>query len=274
MGWTGCHRPKGVTSLEFFKKEFGSGHYEFLDSAVVGEAFYAAVKHLKDSETGFFKKGDVFGMVCLIRHGKGEYNFHYKNMSESSGPYACDCPARIIGLLSLTVNAYALEWREECLHRHAVRAAVKGGMVARLTVPVHFSQGRVFRNFMQEGGKTFAVSLGDDGVFRKSLQVRMALDHGCTFQTALPVRMSKGEILFLADVQERELAGFTPLGGEYGEGAMAASDNRVLSGWVVAAMWQEIQDLRKVAEAIPETGPDENSRMAGGDGGISTPAAG
>ena len=94
MGWTSLHRDQGMTDRAFFEREFPvtlTEKGEILDCATVASVFYAAVRS-KDT-------GKVWGMVVLTQRAPGEYNFRYKELSESSsGDY--QCPARIINLLT------------------------------------------------------------------------------------------------------------------------------------------------------------------------------
>ena len=49
---------------------------------------------------------------------KDYYNFAYKPMDETMGPYCYDCPVSILKLLSDTDNDYALAWRQKCWDNH------------------------------------------------------------------------------------------------------------------------------------------------------------
>ena len=76
-----------------------------------GSTYYAAIRRT-DKETG---ESHVFGCVCLTSVDMKDYfNFSYKDMEESMGPYNYDCPASILDLLSPTDNEYALNWRQKC----------------------------------------------------------------------------------------------------------------------------------------------------------------
>ena len=84
---------------------------EVLKSSMVGSTYYAAVRSF-NKENGF---ECVTAAVCLTStNNKDYYNFAYKDMDESMGPYKYDCPKGILDLLSPTENEYALEWRKQC----------------------------------------------------------------------------------------------------------------------------------------------------------------
>lgn len=45
---------------------------------------------------------------------KDYFNFSYKDMCESAGPYRYNCPKGILDLLTATDNEYAINWRNKC----------------------------------------------------------------------------------------------------------------------------------------------------------------
>ena len=83
-----------------------------LKSAMVGSTYYAAVRCV-NTHTGI---DNVSAAVCLTCGSKdnGGFNFGYKDMDETMGPYQYDCPKSILDLLSPTDNKTALEWRRLC----------------------------------------------------------------------------------------------------------------------------------------------------------------
>ena len=82
---------------------------EVIKSAMVGAIYYAAVKVTRD------KHNQIFGAVCITSTNLKEYyNFGYKDMDETCGPYHCDCPKGILDLLTPTDSEYANEWRKTC----------------------------------------------------------------------------------------------------------------------------------------------------------------
>lgn len=84
---------------------------EVLKSAMVGGTYYAAVK--STNKTNGFEC--VTAAVCLTStDSKHYYNFAYKDIDETMGPYKFDCPKGILDLLTPTDNEYANEWRKAC----------------------------------------------------------------------------------------------------------------------------------------------------------------
>lgn len=122
MGWTSYHATeyqKGkIDRKKEVEKNFNLDDYEVIKSAMYGSTYYAAIK---TKETG-----DVLGYVCLTSvDNKDYYNFAYKGMSEDMGPYAYDCPASILKLLTPTESEYANDWRKACWDRKEEKKILK-----------------------------------------------------------------------------------------------------------------------------------------------------
>lgn len=141
MGWTSYHAShyktiKGNRVVDrkaecdaYFMEGLNRGHYNVLKSAMVGSTYYAAVqimkKYIGKDENGKSIYEDlpenerhIFAAIFLTYTDmKDHFNFGYKDMSESMGPYKYDCPKGILDLLPPTDNEYALEWRKKCYER-------------------------------------------------------------------------------------------------------------------------------------------------------------
>lgn len=138
MGWTEYHAThynrNGVDRKAecdvYFMEGLNEGHYKVEKSTMVGSVYYAAVRklvrHVGNDENGNGvyepmpeEEQSVFGAVfCTSVDSKSYYNFSYKDMDETMGPYYCDCPNSILDILSPTENEYALAWREKCRERN------------------------------------------------------------------------------------------------------------------------------------------------------------
>lgn len=134
MGWTSYraeHYKNGTIDRKaecdaYFMEGLNKGHYNVFKSAMVGSVYYAAVqdlvKYAGKDENGERKYEPIpeserttWGCVFLTSVDTKEYfNFSYKDMDETCGPYQYDCPKGILDLLSPTDNEFALKWREEC----------------------------------------------------------------------------------------------------------------------------------------------------------------
>ena len=91
------------------------GKYEVVKSAMVGSTYYAAVKVTKFATEFKPEQSDVWAAVVLTSvDSKDHFNFSYKDMDETCGPYKYDCPKGILDLLTPTDNEYANNWRAKC----------------------------------------------------------------------------------------------------------------------------------------------------------------
>lgn len=119
MGWTTYHAThynrrgevdRKAECDEVFTENSEHGKWEVLKSSMHGSTYYAAVRRTRPGGESY-----VFGAVCLTNVDSSDYyNFGYKDMDESVGPFSYDCPLSILDLLSPTENELALEWREQC----------------------------------------------------------------------------------------------------------------------------------------------------------------
>jgi len=111
-----------MTHKEFFQRSFGD-HLEILDTHQERrDTVYMAIK-VKAT-------GDVFAVVILIQWCNDKFNFGYKDIEESCGPYDTNCPERILDLLTPTDSEYALTWRQQCREgvqrKNSIRSKLKG----------------------------------------------------------------------------------------------------------------------------------------------------
>ena len=117
MGWTSYNatyykngKVDRKAEIDAMWNNDSSHRYEVLKSRMVGSTYYGAIKVTPENEDPF-----VFAAVWLTSTNmKDYYNFAYKDMDESVGPYYYDCPANILKLLSPTESERANEWRSKC----------------------------------------------------------------------------------------------------------------------------------------------------------------
>lgn len=144
MGWTGTHRERGLSDREYFEAEFPTTlreHGRIVACSTKGGVFYAAVEN---NDRAAYKPGETWALVVLIQRGRGWWNFHYKEMSEESGPYEAHAPASVLDALSPTDHDYATEWRAKCranLTRDAEAKAVKKGTTVLFGHELSFGDG-------------------------------------------------------------------------------------------------------------------------------------
>lgn len=191
MGWTGTHKPAGQSLRDFFTEEFRGT--EILDFSVVNYTeCYAAMRN---------KRGEVFGMVILVHMAPQSYwNVTYKEMGESMGPFAFNCPKRILDLLDTLApveptpdyddpelvrkigHAFgAYEWRQRCRQEAAKRREV-AQEVNRIQAgdcvvfKVRFGSGHRFEVTGHRGRSLLAR--GENGlVYRVGPQMLAQYDH-------------------------------------------------------------------------------------------------
>lgn len=174
MGWTSFSMHEPIK--EWFKKEWGND-YEVIDSALVKRnTLYGAVK--KQST------GEIFCAVFLIRWSSKSWdNFAYKDMTEHSGPGKCECPKRIMKLLSPLndendPSGWAREWRKRVDEYWTKRDDTKKNkdMIIKTKEPVNFTSGDDYQYFKKIGRHTWALVMTENG-FKIRCRVRINLSH-------------------------------------------------------------------------------------------------
>lgn len=146
MGWTSYHAThykKGKVDRKaemdnMFNWEDENRKVEVLKSSMVGSTYYAAIKSL--NKTNNYEC--VWAAVCLTSTDMKDYfNFAYKDMDETCGPYKFDCPKGILDLLTPTENEYANNWRKQCYENIEKKKAPNGfnklpvGTVIKVVMP-------------------------------------------------------------------------------------------------------------------------------------------
>lgn len=128
MGWmwyAATHYKNGKVDRKaecdaYFMEGLNRGFYQVLKSSMVGKIYYAAVKPLKRcTDNGYEdipeEKQEVFAAIFITAvDSRSNFDFGYKDMDETCGPFYNDCPKGILDLLSPTENENALAWRKAC----------------------------------------------------------------------------------------------------------------------------------------------------------------
>ena len=157
MGWTSyqaTHYKKGKVDRKaecdaLFNCSDERRECAVLKSAMVGSTYYAAVKCTADEYSS------VGAVVCLTSTDRKDYfNFSYKDMDETMGPFKYDCPKGILDLLTPTDNECANNWREACREMLAKKNNPNAlnklpvGTIIQVTMPfdtTYFSEGEVVK---------------------------------------------------------------------------------------------------------------------------------
>jgi hypothetical protein len=172
MGTTFQHRGRGQSDRQFFQDLMGT-RYTILECATMHArtedgAFYAAVQTNEGPE-----QGQVWAFVALVYWTFGYHNFGYKDMEETMGPNAAECPARILDLLTplgecskphphrehdYCGTCAAREWRADCrkvADARARAAKVQPGQVIKFAKPITFASGTELDTLTFEARDTF-----------------------------------------------------------------------------------------------------------------------
>lgn len=156
MGWTFQEKPGNV-------KEYMDSLYTFetetkkttvLESYLVRLREYYALCQTVNKETG---EVTCWAGVAMLQYVKGDrYNFGYKDMDETVGPYINSAPVGMIERLNeiapVDPESYAAKWREGCLLAAQERAEKRAKTKAvKLT---DFKPGQKLKLY----GKVFTLS--------------------------------------------------------------------------------------------------------------------
>lgn len=137
MGWLYQNDPlRHETPAQYLTRMYNRDEPErrqtVLASATVRGTVYQAIK-VEERKTG---RTYVLCAVTLIRNSK-RHGFGYKDMDETMGPVECDCPERVLRLLSpiedIPHPGYAADWRARVREAQAARARARQAKTA-LTV--------------------------------------------------------------------------------------------------------------------------------------------
>ena len=156
MGW--LYRDEPIDDpLAYLKAKYNydceTHTLQTLDGARVRNTVYLAVRST-EKKTG---RSFVFAAVILISNTK-KSGFGYKDQDEAMGPCQCDCPLRIIRLLSpiadLPHAGYTAEWRarvaayhDQQRQRRQRRKSLSVGSIVTLPAATRFSGGIAASSF-------------------------------------------------------------------------------------------------------------------------------
>ena len=165
MGWTTTRRERDTATLDFFKARFDwskpDGSYGKVLACSSGATAYMALETKRPE-----KEVEVIALVVLTKWFPKDpkYNFGWKYMSESMGPYYYDCPAKILDMLTPTTDATSLEWRRLCrLKLEAKKAAPKVTKGTKISFhePLRFTDGTEHTDLTWMEGNRFQAENGE-----------------------------------------------------------------------------------------------------------------
>ncbi len=163
MGTTFVHRDSGEPIADFFKREFDS-------PSTGGKVLDVAVVNRNEAYIAYGRGDRVFAIACILHHRPKDpdgFNFGYKDMDESMGPFLYNCPERILNLLTPTEYESARDWREKCRQRLAARRGkpkLENGDIVVFAGPISFTNGRTHSTFTVTARGRKVLFRGDDGV--------------------------------------------------------------------------------------------------------------
>jgi hypothetical protein len=105
MGWTFFHKPVGMKAVDTIKREFGEKFCaeKLVAATATREAVFMVVKvHEPDSDVYVPDADGTIRTLAVIaiKSSRGQYNFGYKDMTETMGPYGLEAPLSIIAQCS------------------------------------------------------------------------------------------------------------------------------------------------------------------------------
>ena len=163
MGWLYVNKEPGVTAREYLSKELEWENKHMrqcaLDGAVVNfrEGYFAVEQTNTDGSR------EVYALIYLLNYcPKSYYNFGYKSMHESAGPYMYNCPERILKLLTPTDSKWANGWREKCWERirqAKARPRLKKGLIIQFETPISFINGMKESVFQVENARRLLLKI-------------------------------------------------------------------------------------------------------------------
>lgn len=171
MGWTFYSKPVGKSAVEAIKESFGTEWWlsHVCASTATWEAVFLVVER-QDPDSGVYvpdAEGYVreLAVIAIKNSPKARdgYNFGYKDMTETMGPYGCEAPLSIITKCSplqdpigpqpgYSMLRSATEYRERCKVKAEVKATKRGlkpGNVVILAQPMYFG-GQMLQSFTVE----------------------------------------------------------------------------------------------------------------------------
>jgi hypothetical protein len=141
MGWLTYHKPVGVKAVDSIKDHVGAEWWakHVVASSATREAVFLVVRRHEPDSTIYVPDADGYTRgLAVFKIGvwpKSEYNFGYKDMTESMGPCGCEAPVSILDQCSPLREgetptesslAYARSYRERSRALAAAKAFKRG----------------------------------------------------------------------------------------------------------------------------------------------------
>jgi hypothetical protein len=159
MGWTFFHKPKGKKAIATIKEQFGEKWCaeRVVAESATREAVFLVIKDQVGPDNKVYVpdadgSARTIAVIAIKNAPRSEYNFGYKDMTETMGPYGCECPPSIIAAASPLQDPIgpepeysslrsAREYRKRSLlasKMKAAKRALKVGTKIKLPKPLSF----------------------------------------------------------------------------------------------------------------------------------------
>lgn len=170
MGYVFLNKPEGQSYADFFAAELFGENWELVTYSTVSRVFYAAAREKKS--------GHIEAWVILTSADKrGGFNFGYKPIHESAGPFHFRAPAKVLDALTPLEQAYAdsidaergayafaKEWRDTC-RKYLARPSITAGTMIEIGSPLTFSDGVSASRFIYTGTRNYFTIPGQQGKY-------------------------------------------------------------------------------------------------------------
>jgi len=161
MGWTFQHMNKGAVGKYFADNltwDTDKVSTKLLRGGLKSFREYYGAVETTDKATGV---KTVWAYIGLVQWVKNDHNnFGVKDMDETCGPYAYNCPKKILELLTPTDNEYANKWRQANWDRINSKLTLKHGQIIKTSTPLTFTDGTQQDTFeVHKRGKAYRFGM-------------------------------------------------------------------------------------------------------------------
>jgi hypothetical protein len=157
MGWDVSNISSNIKTKDYVYFDLKRGLNEKYEILAYGQGkrsggYVPVYLAIKNKETG-----DVFAQITLTSRKNGFIS--QKDIDESAGPYAYDCPKSVFKLLTPTKSEFAQNWRKEVEKYHAQGKLVVGDKIV-FEKEIDFTDGTKNNEFYWLGGSKFVTESG------------------------------------------------------------------------------------------------------------------
>jgi hypothetical protein len=157
MGWDVSNISSNIKTKDYVYFDLKRGLNEKYEVLAYGQGkrsggYVPVYFAIKNKETN-----DVFAQITLTKRKNGFIS--QKDIDESAGPFAYDCPKSVFKLLTPTKSEFAQNWRKEVEKYHAQGKLVVGDKIV-FEKEIDFTDGTKNNEFYWLGGNKFVTESG------------------------------------------------------------------------------------------------------------------